>query len=298
MILGFIGITFASRMSASLIAVFIAMRKLLIAFATVFMVGALSAQPTPRTQLTPAASTLSPGGRTGSTPQSERQQASSRERHRADVGSAQRTTRATAQDNASPAPVLPRLPQTLPYNPQNMPRTTGTTARGVGTSPHKAAKLQDPVQVNWMTLEQALEKNKTEKRKIFVDVFTDWCGWCKRMDSTTFVDPAVARYLNEHYYPVKFNAEQQEDILFKDKTYHFKRTGARGYHELAAEWLNNRLSYPTVVFLDENAALIQPVPNYQEPYKMETIINYFGSDSHRKTPWESFERNFVRVSKE
>lgn len=283
-------------MSASLIAVFIAMRKLLIAFSTVFVMGALSAQPTPRTQLSPAASTLSPNGRSGSTQQNDRPQTSSRERHRSDAANTQRAPRPSTQDNGTAAPTSPRLPQALPYNPQNMSRT-GTTARSVGTTSHKPAKLQDPVQVNWMTLEQAMEKNKTEKRKIFVDVYTDWCGWCKRMDSTTFVDPSVARYLNEHYYPVKFNAEQQQDILYKDKTYHFKRNGARGYHELAAEWLNNRLSYPTVVFLDENFTLIQPVPNYQEPYKMETIINYFGSDSHRKTPWESFERNFVPGSK-
>ena len=281
-------------MSAPLIAVFIVMRKLLIAFATVFVVGVLSAQPTPRTQLSPAATTSNPGTRSGSAKQNDRPPASSRER----AANTQRAPRPAAQDNnAATAPVLPRLPQALPYNPQNMPRT-GTTARGVGATNHKPAKLQDPVPVNWMTLEQAMEKNKTEKRKIFVDVYTDWCGWCKRMDSTTFMDPSVARYLNEHYYPVKFNAEQQQDILFKDKTYHFKRTGARGYHELAAEWLNNRLSYPTVVFLDENFTLIQPVPNYQEPYKMETIINYFGSDSHRKTPWESFERSFVPGAKE
>ena len=143
-----------------------------------------------------------------------------------------------------------------------------------------------------MTLEQALEKCKTEKRKIFVDVYTDWCGWCKHMDSTTFVTPAVANYLNEHYYAVKFNAEQTQDINFKDKTYQFKKVGTHGHHELAALWLNNRLSFPTVVFLDENQNLIQPVPGYQDETKMEAIINYFGSDSHRKTPWETYEKNF------
>lgn len=270
------------------------MRKLLIAFVMVFATGILAAQPTPRTQLSPAASSLNPNSRTGSTQQNDRPQtSSSRERHRSESANNQRGARPSAtSDNVNTAPVLPRMPQTLSYNPQNMPRT-GTTARSVNTNGAKAAKLQDPVLVNWMTLEQAIEKSKTEKRKIFVDVYTDWCGWCKRMDSTTFVDPSVARYLNEHYYAVKFNAEQQQDIVYKDKTYHFKRNGARGYHELAAEWLNNRLSYPTVVFLDENMTLIQPVPNYQEPRKMETIINYFGSDSHRKTPWEAFERNFA-----
>lgn len=156
-----------------------------------------------------------------------------------------------------------------------------------------ALKQEEPlVKIQWMTLEEALEKSKTEKRKIFVDVFTDWCGWCKRMDESTFVDPAVAQYLNDNYYAVKFNAEQQKEIVFNNKTYSFKRNGARGYHELAAELLNNRLSFPTVVFLDETMNVIQPIPGYLEAPKLETILNYFGTDSHKTTPWETYEKKF------
>jgi thioredoxin-related protein len=158
------------------------------------------------------------------------------------------------------------------------------------TSP---VKMVQKVTVHWMSLEQALEKSKLEKRKIFVDVYTDWCGWCKHMDSTTFLNPAVASYLNDHYYAVKFNAEQTQDIFFKDKVYRFQKNGSRGYHELAALWLNNRLSFPTVVVLDENLTLIQPVPGYQDAGKMEAIINYFGSDSHRRVPWETYEKAFT-----
>lgn len=170
-----------------------------------------------------------------------------------------------------------------------------TTAKGAaGTYSAKATPLKPAERgtINWMSLEEALEKSKVEKRKIFIDMYTDWCGWCKHMDSTTFVNGAVAKYLNEHYYPVKFNAAQEKDIVFKEKVYHFKKNGASGYHELAALWLNNRLSFPTVVFLDENQQLIQPVPGYQDAAKMEAIINYFGTDSHKKTPWESYEKSF------
>jgi thioredoxin-related protein len=182
-----------------------------------------------------------------------------------------------------------------PSRPATYAPPTNSYASKGGIGATQSASVLKPAErgvVNWMTLEQALEKSKTEKRKIFVDMYTDWCGWCKHMDSTTFVHPAVAKYLNEHFYPVKFNAEQEKDIVFKDKTYHFKKSGTRGYHELAALWLNNRLSFPTVVFLDENQQLIQPVPGYQDAAKMEAIINYFGSDSHKKTPWETYEKNF------
>ena len=70
--------------------------------------------------------------------------------------------------------------------------------------------VTDPAEgsgVKWLTFEEAVEKSKTEKRKIFIDVYTDWCGWCKVMDKNTFNDPEVAKLLNEKFYPVKFNAE-------------------------------------------------------------------------------------------
>lgn len=186
--------------------------------------------------------------------------------------------------------------------PVNAPRTAARPATGSNAATAKTAPRigrrgrvipSVPVKVNWMTLDEAIEKSKTEKRKIFVDVYTDWCGWCKRMDDSTFADPFVAQYLNEHYYPVKFNAEQQQDIVYKDKTYHFKRNGSRGTHELAIEWLNNRLSYPTVVFLDENLSVIQPLPGFLDPAKLEAILNYFGTNSHYTTPWDTYQKRYA-----
>ena len=155
-----------------------------------------------------------------------------------------------------------------------------------------AANAQTADKITWLSWDEAALKMEKAPKKLLVDVYTDWCGWCKRMDQSTFVDPQVAQYLNENYYPVKFNAEQQQEILFNNKTYHFRKNGARGYHELAAEWLNNRLSFPTVVFLDESMNVIQPIPGYLEAPKMEAILNYFGTDSHKTTPWETYEKKF------
>ena len=147
-------------------------------------------------------------------------------------------------------------------------------------------------EVNWLTFEEALERSKTEKRKIFIDVYTDWCGWCKKMDKDTFRKPAIAKYLNENYYPVKFNAEQTEDVTFKGHTFKFVASGRRGYHQLAASLLNNKLSYPSVVFLDEDFNMIQPLPGYQEPVQFEKIINYIGGDHYKTTAWKEWEKGF------
>ena len=144
--------------------------------------------------------------------------------------------------------------------------------------------------VNWLTFEEAIEKSKTEKRKIFIDVYTDWCGWCKVMDKKTFSEVNIARYLNEYYYPVKLDAEQKEDITFRNHTFKFVPNGRRGYHELAAWLLQGKLSYPTVVFLDEDFNLIQPLPGYREPKDFHPILTFFGEDQHKAMAWKEYQQ--------
>lgn len=148
-------------------------------------------------------------------------------------------------------------------------------------------------QVEWMTLDEALERQADEPRKIMIDLYTDWCGWCKTMDRTTFSDPTLGAYINENYYPVKFNAESTEPVTFRGKEYKFRKQGKRGYHELAVYLTRSNLSYPTTVFLNPDGTVIQAVPGYQKAEDLEPIVRYFSEDFHRKTPWESYRRSYV-----
>ncbi|MEX1238428.1 MAG: DUF255 domain-containing protein [Cyclobacteriaceae bacterium] len=146
--------------------------------------------------------------------------------------------------------------------------------------------------VQWMTFEEAVEKSKTEKRKIFIDVYTDWCGWCKVMDKKTFSAPAVAKLLNEKYYPVKFNAEQREDVVFNGTTFKFIEYGGRGTHQLAAALLNNKLSYPTVVFLDEDFKMLLPLPGYREAPEFHKIAQFIGENHYKTLKMEDWEAKY------
>ena len=47
-----------------------------------------------------------------------------------------------------------------------------------------------------------------------MDVYTNWCGPSKLLDKNTFQNPDVSRYISEHFYAVKFNAEGTEEITF------------------------------------------------------------------------------------
>ncbi|MEQ9262269.1 MAG: DUF255 domain-containing protein [Owenweeksia sp.] len=146
--------------------------------------------------------------------------------------------------------------------------------------------------IQWMTIEEMEEANTKEPRKIIIDVYTDWCGWCKRMDKTTFQNPEIVRYINENYYAVKLDAEQKENINFKETEYAFVAKGRRGYHELAASLLQGRMSYPSIVYLDENLDMIQPIPGYKDAKQMEEIVKYIGGNHYKTTEYDAFLAEF------
>ena len=144
--------------------------------------------------------------------------------------------------------------------------------------------------VNWLSWEEALELNQKEKRKILVDVYTSWCGWCKKMEKTTFSTPLIADYINANFYPVKFDAEQKADIIFNNKNYKYVGSfGRRGHHELAYEIMRGKMSYPTVVFIDENLNVIQPIAGFHTAERFEMIMTYFAENFYKAVPWKKFE---------
>jgi thioredoxin-related protein len=122
---------------------------------------------------------------------------------------------------------------------------------------------QEP-QITWFEFEKGIAIAKQKEKKVFIDFYTDWCGWCKRMDQTTFKDQEVINFINEHFVAIKFNAEQKEDVVFKGKTYKFIDEGRRGYHELASFLLDKRLGYPSFAYLDEKQERMLFSPGYKQ----------------------------------
>jgi len=146
--------------------------------------------------------------------------------------------------------------------------------------------------VNWVTFEEAVELNKKTPKPFLIDIYTDWCGWCKRMDKTTYQNETIVEYINKNFHAVKLDGEQKEDITFKDYTFKFKPNGRRGYNEFAAVLLNGKLSYPTTVFMNKEMELLDRVPGYLDERVMEQVTSYFADEKYKTEKWEDFVKNF------
>lgn len=161
------------------------------------------------------------------------------------------------------------------------------------------ATVGNAQEINWMSMNEALAAQKEQPKKIFMDVYTDWCGPCKILDKNTFHDKDVVKFINKHFYPVKFNAEGTERIEYQDFVYtnsnHDPKRKGRNSQHLLAHALNIR-AYPTMVFFDEESNVISPIVGYKTPEQLEIFLKMIASDDYKEVTsseaWKEYQADF------
>jgi thioredoxin-related protein len=119
------------------------------------------------------------------------------------------------------------------------------------------------------TFDEALKLAKSENKKVIVDIYTDWCVWCKKMDKDSYGNKDIIELIEDNFIVVKLDAEGSGKSNYKGKTY----DGAG----LAA--LFEATGYPTTVFLKSNGDVIE---FKYDKYKMNNLPGYYGAKDFKK----------------
>ncbi len=132
--------------------------------------------------------------------------------------------------------------------------------------------------VQWTNLELAVAKAADQQKAILIDVYTDWCGWCKKMDKEVFADPAVSEVLAKSFATAKVNGESRESFTFRgqktDGVGIARAFGVRGY--------------PAIIFLDAKGEMLTMIPGFMDAQKFLPVVLFIGNREYEKMEWEAY----------
>ena len=149
--------------------------------------------------------------------------------------------------------------------------------------------------VNWLSIKEAQQKNKEVQKPFIIDIYTDWCGWCKHMMKTTYSNAGIANYINSNFYPVKFDAETKDTIEYNGKIYKPTSKEPKTPHELAIKFLGTSLSYPSTMFVTNNFEYNLLSQGFIEDKKIEPLLIFMVENAWRNSVYDEFNKHFNRT---
>lgn len=141
--------------------------------------------------------------------------------------------------------------------------------------------------LKWTSLEEAIAKADKQQKPILLDLYTDWCGWCKKLDKETFADPEVAGVLTDLFALAKVNGESTEEIIYKNQ----KTNGvglARGF---------GVRGYPAIIFLDPKGDIITLIPGFLNAKQFHPIVKFIGDREYEKMEWAAYLEKYKAARK-
>jgi thioredoxin-related protein len=150
----------------------------------------------------------------------------------------------------------------------------------------------DKKEVQWVSFDDAVKLCKDHPKKIFIDVYTQWCGWCKRMDASTYKDAGIIDYLNKNFYCVRLDAETKDTFHFNNHVFVNPHPEQRGsVNELAYSLLGGKMGYPTTVYMDEKFNLLSMAQSYLDVASLKPILSYFAEDKYKTLTFDDYKKS-------
>jgi len=144
---------------------------------------------------------------------------------------------------------------------------------------YKNLHAQDDGQksIAWNEIEEAVKLNTENPKKFLIYVYSDNCGWCRKMENETFASSVIIDFINQNFYAIKINSNIKRDIQYNKRKFSYVPadpvTGNPAHHEFLLVLLQGRMAYPSIAWLDENLVYIGVERGFKsiEPFRKYLI---------------------------
>lgn len=154
-----------------------------------------------------------------------------------------------------------------------------------------------PPEVEWYAFDDGVTAAKSEGKHIMVDVYTDWCGWCKKLERETYADYAVRSILKESYVSVKLKGDSGKKLRVKGQSAQYgtqtllqfvstdepsisEQNLTRGVLRIAG--------FPTILFLSPDGRMITKLPGFHDARSFVNIINFIKDDMYEVMSYNDY----------
>ena len=140
-------------------------------------------------------------------------------------------------------------------------------------------RAEKPNPVKWAPFTEGVQNAISKGKYVFVDVYADWCGYCKQLDLVTFRAPTVVAELDKNFVSVKLDSDGETPVVWKGH----KMTS----RELASLWRIDGL--PTMIFINPKGEIVGSYSSYAEPDLMAKLLTYISSGAReRKVSFDDY----------
>ena len=144
--------------------------------------------------------------------------------------------------------------------------------------------------INWITIEEANAKLKTDPKPVIIDLYTNWCYWCKVMDKKTYNNSNVTSYINKNFYAVKLNAESKDTVRWANKNFIYNPHNK--VNDFALYATRGQLAFPNTIIFGDLKQEPASIPGFMEPKEIEVILKYFGEGMYKKKNFNEYSKSF------
>lgn len=151
-------------------------------------------------------------------------------------------------------------------------------------------KLHNKEKIDWLSIDEVKIKLQKESRPVLIDLYTNWCYWCKVMNKKTYSDLKVIEYINKYYYAVRLNAETKDSLAWGGEMY--KYSDENKVNNFSIYITQGQLAFPNTVIFADVKKTPASIPGFMEPKEIEVILKYFGDGSYKNQNFAEYSSNF------